>query len=107
MQWLIQLDYWHWLILAVVLMIFEVFSPGGLLLLFPDITWQVQILLFTSLSVANIILVRAFLKRRNTKSESPEYRAWFCRLRHLNNPTQPICPQSIDHAVDRQKHQYE
>ncbi|MEW8069961.1 MAG: NfeD family protein [Candidatus Thiodiazotropha sp.] len=85
MQWLNQLDYWHWLILAVVLMILEVFSPGAfllwlglaagtvglLLLLIPDITWQIQILLFALLSVAIIVLVRAFLQRRPIETDQP------------------------------------
>ncbi|MEW8028859.1 MAG: NfeD family protein [Candidatus Thiodiazotropha sp.] len=85
MQWLTQLDYWHWLILAVVLMILEVFSPGAfllwlglaagtvglLLLLIPEITWQIQILLFALLSVAIIVLVRAFLQRRPIETDQP------------------------------------
>ncbi|MEW8690950.1 MAG: NfeD family protein [Candidatus Thiodiazotropha endolucinida] len=85
MQWLNQLDYWHWLILAVVLMILEVFSPGAfllwlglaagtvglLLLLIPDITWQIQILLFALLSVTIIVLVRAFLQRRPIETDQP------------------------------------
>ncbi|MES9828478.1 MAG: NfeD family protein [Candidatus Thiodiazotropha sp.] len=85
MQWFTQLDYWHWLILAVVLMILEVFSPGAfllwlglaagtvglLLLLIPDITWQIQILLFAMLSVATIVLVRAFLQRRPIETDQP------------------------------------
>ncbi|MBT3012988.1 MAG: NfeD family protein [Candidatus Thiodiazotropha sp. (ex Lucina aurantia)] len=85
MQWFTQLDYWHWLILAVVLMILEVFSPGAfllwlglaagtvglLLLLMPDITWQIQILLFALLSVTIIVLVRAFLQRRPIETDQP------------------------------------
>jgi membrane protein implicated in regulation of membrane protease activity len=85
MQWFTQLDYWHWLILAVVLMIFEVFSPGAfllwlgmaagtvglLLLLFPAITWQIQVLLFALLSVASIVLVRVYLKRRPIETDQP------------------------------------
>ncbi|MBT3031199.1 MAG: NfeD family protein [Candidatus Thiodiazotropha endolucinida] len=85
MQWFTQLDYWHWLILAVVLMILEVFSPGAfllwlglaagtvglLLLLIPDITWQIQILLFALLSVTIIVLVRAFLQRRPIETDQP------------------------------------
>ncbi|MES9812973.1 MAG: NfeD family protein [Candidatus Thiodiazotropha sp.] len=85
MQWFTQLDYWHWLILAVVLMILEVFSPGAfllwlglaagtvglLLLLIPDITWQIQILLFALLSVTIIVLVRAILQRRPIETDQP------------------------------------
>ena len=85
MQWFTQLDYWHWLILAIVLMILEVFSPGAfllwmglaagavglLLLLMPDISWQIQILLFAVLSVAIIVLIRAFLQRRPIETDQP------------------------------------
>ncbi|MCU7916039.1 MAG: NfeD family protein [Candidatus Thiodiazotropha sp. (ex Gloverina cf. vestifex)] len=85
MQWLSQLDYWHWLILAVMLMILEVFSPGAfllwmglaagvvglLLLVIPDLSWQVQILLFALLSVMTIVAVRAFLQRRPIETDQP------------------------------------
>ncbi|MEW8068479.1 MAG: NfeD family protein, partial [Candidatus Thiodiazotropha endolucinida] len=67
------------------LMILEVFSPGAfllwlglaagtvglLLLLIPDITWQIQILLFALLSVTIIVLVRAFLQRRPIETDQP------------------------------------
>ncbi|MES9969313.1 MAG: NfeD family protein [Candidatus Thiodiazotropha sp.] len=85
MQWLTQLNYWHWLILAILLMILEVFSPGAfllwmglaagvvglLLMLMPDMGWQLQILLFALLSVAAIVLVRAFLQRRPIETDQP------------------------------------
>jgi membrane protein implicated in regulation of membrane protease activity len=85
MQWLTQLDYWHWFILAVILMILEVFSPGAfllwmglaagavglILLLLPDISWQLQVLLFAVLSVTTIVLVRAFLQRRPIETDQP------------------------------------
>ncbi|MCU7924530.1 MAG: NfeD family protein [Candidatus Thiodiazotropha sp. (ex Dulcina madagascariensis)] len=85
MQWLTQLDYWHWFILAVLLMILEVFSPGafllwmglaagvvGLLLLFlPDLGWQMQFLAFALFSVGIIVAVRAFLKRRPIETDQP------------------------------------
>ncbi|PVV22431.1 MAG: hypothetical protein B6D74_09945 [gamma proteobacterium symbiont of Ctena orbiculata] len=85
MQWLTQADYWHWLILAVVLMILEVFSPGAfllwmglaaatvglLILLIPDLSWQLQILLFAVFSVVIIVLVRAFLQRRPIETDQP------------------------------------
>ncbi|MCU7812911.1 MAG: NfeD family protein [Candidatus Thiodiazotropha sp. (ex Notomyrtea botanica)] len=85
MQWLSQLNYWHWLILAVLLMILEVFSPGAfllwlglaagvvglLLLIMPDLSWQVQILLFALLSVMIIVAVRAFLQRRPIETDQP------------------------------------
>ncbi|MBT3048207.1 MAG: NfeD family protein [gamma proteobacterium symbiont of Ctena orbiculata] len=85
MQLLTQVDYWHWLILAVVLMILEVFSPGAfllwmglaaavvglLMLLLPELGWQMQILIFAILSVLIIVLVRAFLQRRPIETDQP------------------------------------
>ena len=85
MQWLSQLDYWHWLILAVLLMILEVFSPGAfllwlglaagavglLLLVFPDLSWQVQFILFALFSIITIFAVRAFLQRRPIETDQP------------------------------------
>ena len=66
-------------------MILEVFSPGAfllwmglaagsvglLLLLIPGLSWQLQILLFAVLSVATIVLVRAFLQRRPIETDQP------------------------------------
>jgi membrane protein implicated in regulation of membrane protease activity len=85
MTWLSQIDYWHWFILAVVLMILEVFSPGAfllwmglaagmvglLLLIFPELSWQWQLLSFALLSVATIAMVRQFLRHRPIETDSP------------------------------------
>ena len=85
MQWLSQLDYWHWFILAVVLMILEVFSPGAfllwmglaagvvglLLLIVPDLSWQLQLICFALFSVTTIVLVRLFLHHRPIETDRP------------------------------------
>ncbi|MBW9261237.1 MAG: NfeD family protein [Candidatus Thiodiazotropha sp. (ex. Lucinisca nassula)] len=85
MSWLSQLDYWHWFILAVVLMILEVFSPGAFLiwmglsaaitglalLLYPELAWQIQLIFFAIFSVAVIVLVRLFLQHRPIETDSP------------------------------------
>ena len=72
-----NLEFWHWLTFAVVLIILEMFSPGvfflwlgiaagcvGIVLyLRPELTWQFQLILFAVLSVASIVswrLTRAF-----------------------------------------------
>lgn len=63
-----QLEFWHWLTFAVVLIIMEIFSPGvffmwlgissacvGVILyLKPDLSWQNQLFVFAILSVASI-----------------------------------------------------
>jgi membrane protein implicated in regulation of membrane protease activity len=85
MSWLSHLDYWHWFILTVVLMILEVFSPGAFLLwmglsaaitglallLYPELTWQFQLIFFAVFSVATIVLVRLFLHHRPIETDSP------------------------------------
>jgi membrane protein implicated in regulation of membrane protease activity len=80
-----QIDYWHWLVLAVVLVILEVFSPGvfflwmgiaavivaGVLYAMPELAWQYQLLIFALLSVAAIFSARYFLKRHPIKTDQP------------------------------------
>lgn len=69
MEFLTQLNFWHWWVAAVVFAILEVFAPGtfllwlgvaaGLtgfvLLLWPGMAWELQYLLFAVLSVASIV----------------------------------------------------
>lgn len=78
-----SIDYWHWLILGVVLVILEVFAPGafflwmgvsaavvGLLLwVLPDISWESQFLLFSVISVVSIVLWRLRLRKHPTETE--------------------------------------
>ena len=85
MELLNNLDYWHWLILAVVLVILEVFSPGvffiwmglaagivGMILYFiPELGWQYQLLIFALFSVAAILAARAILQRHPIKTDQP------------------------------------
>jgi len=80
-----NLAYWHWWILAVVLIILEIFTPGaffmwmsaaagivGLILLaMPDLTWQAQFLLFSFLSVIAIIAGKAWFNRNPIQTEMP------------------------------------
>lgn len=81
----IQLQFWHWLVLAVLLTIVEVIAPGtffvwmgvsaavvGLLLwLLPGLGWEFQVLLFALISVASVILWRFVQKRHPTQTEQP------------------------------------
>ena len=80
-----EIEFWHWWIAAVVLIVVEVFAPGtvalwtavsaaavGLLLLaIPDMTWQVQFLVFAVLSVATVIGWRAYQLRYPTETDQP------------------------------------
>ncbi|MES9873249.1 MAG: NfeD family protein [Candidatus Sedimenticola sp. PURPLELP] len=85
MEWLENASYWHWWVIAVVLVILEVFSPGafflwlgisagitGLIMLaVPDLSWQYQLLLFSVFSVASIMIWHLFLKHHPTESDHP------------------------------------
>lgn len=85
MSWLENAVYWHWLALGVILVILEVFSPGVffiwmgvaaatvglLLLLFPGIGWEYQILIFACVSVSSVVVWRLFLKRHPTDTDQP------------------------------------
>lgn len=80
-----QLDYWHWWILAAVLIILEVFAPGafflwlgiaagvvgGLVYLSPAMTWEYQLLAFSVLSVVSIIVWRKFFRTRPADTDQP------------------------------------
>lgn len=79
-----KLAYWHWLVLGVLLITLEIFSPGvfmlwlglaalitGLLLLLPDMAWQVQILLFAVFSIISILAARYWLKKHADTTDQP------------------------------------
>ncbi len=79
------LVYWHWWVLAVGLIILEIFAPGAIfmwmgiaagivgfiLMLFPDISWQVQFVIFSVLSIASIVVWYFYLKKNPTKTDQP------------------------------------
>lgn len=85
MNLLQNLEYWHWLVLAVLLAILEIFSPGvfmlwigigagitGLLLLaMPDMSWQWQLVVFAVLSIVAMVGARMFLTRHPIESDEP------------------------------------
>ena len=72
-----EVQFWHWWVLAVLLMLIEVLAPGtfflwlglaaglvGLLLvILPDLGWQLQVLIFAVLAVLSVLAGRAWLKR--------------------------------------------
>ncbi len=80
-----QVDYWHWWILGVLLVVLEVFAPGTFFLwlaiaagingvvlwLFPAFGWEYQILLFSLLSVGSILGWRAYAARHPRPSPQP------------------------------------
>jgi hypothetical protein len=80
-----HIDHWHWWILAIVLLVLEVFAPGtffmwmgisavvvGLLvMLIPGTGWEYQILLFAILSVASILVWRQYFHRHPVTTDQP------------------------------------
>jgi membrane protein implicated in regulation of membrane protease activity len=76
---------WHWLLIAIVLIILEVLSPaafflwlavaaaavGLALLLLPALGWQLQLLLFAVFSVLSLFLGRRYFKRYPIATDEP------------------------------------
>lgn len=82
---LANIDYWHWLILAGILLLVEVAAAGffflwlavaavitGLvLLLFPGLDWQYQLMLFSGLSVISIAAFRRYQRTNPALTDQP------------------------------------
>lgn len=80
-----EVGYWHWWILAVALMILEVFAPGafflwlgiaaavvgGIVYLVPGLGWEQQLLAFSVFSVVSIIIWRKFFKSTPEDTDQP------------------------------------
>jgi len=78
-------DFWHWWIAAVVLIILEVLAPtffalwlaiaafitGLVLLLVPTMSWEMQLMIFAVLSVVSIVLWRFYYHKRPLHSDEP------------------------------------
>jgi membrane protein implicated in regulation of membrane protease activity len=76
--------YWNWLLLGVVLMVIEILAPGtfflwlgmaalatgGLLILFPALDWQWQLLLFAGLAVGSTGVWQWYARRRPQPAET-------------------------------------
>ena len=77
------LQFWHWMILGLALAVVEVMAPGtfflwlgiaagltGLLVLvIPDIAWQIQLIAFGVLSIAIVVAWRTYQRRHPTVSD--------------------------------------
>lgn len=80
-----EIDYWHWLVFGVVLLILEMLLPatfflwsgvsalvvGVVLAIFPSIGWETQFILFGSLSIASIVLWRQYQHKNPTATDRP------------------------------------
>ncbi len=79
-----QIEFWNWWVIAVFLIGIEVFAPGAVflwmgvaaaivgfaLLAFPEMTWQIQLLIFAVVSVVSIYVWRYVLRDRFKAPES-------------------------------------
>jgi membrane protein implicated in regulation of membrane protease activity len=80
-----HLTYWHWFILAAILIILEVFAPGAFMLwigiaagvvgavlyFVPTLTWEYQFILFSIASVGSIVAWRAWRQARPVITDEP------------------------------------
>jgi hypothetical protein len=80
-----QLDFWHWWVLGIILIILELFAPGAfflwmgiaaglvglVLVLVPGMAWQYQLIVFAVVSVVSIVAWRSYLNRHPTQTDRP------------------------------------
>ncbi len=85
MEWINNIIYWHWLILAVALIILEILMPGAYFLwmgvsaaavgcamfIFPGMPWLTQILIFAALSVITVVIYKTHQKKNPTVTDEP------------------------------------
>jgi membrane protein implicated in regulation of membrane protease activity len=100
----INVDYWHWWIVGGVFLLLEVFVSGfffiwmavaaaivgAALMLFPDMSWKIQLIIFSILSVASIAFFRRYQKVHPVTTDQPELnrrsRQYIGRTFTLQNP---------------------
>ncbi len=84
METLARLGVWNWLIIAAILFVLEVISPGIFLMWFGmaaavtaliaftyDTSWQWQLMWFCGLSLAAVLLAAKYLRKHPLESERP------------------------------------
>ena len=85
MDWINDIIYWHWLILAVALIILEILMPGayflwmgvsaavvgGVMFVFPEMQILVQVLIFAVLSVITVAMYKSYRKKNPLVTDEP------------------------------------
>ena len=85
MEWLDHIVFWHWWILAGLLLILELTAPaffflwvgiaaaavGLILLVFPAINLEIQLILFAIASVVSVLAWRKYRETRPLKTDQP------------------------------------
>jgi membrane protein implicated in regulation of membrane protease activity len=87
MEWLSEINFWHWLIFAVVLISVEMLLigsyyllwlgiaagvVGALLFLIPSLSFLMQVLIFTVLSVVTLVAYKQYQKNNPVLSDQPK-----------------------------------
>ena len=81
----LEIVFWHWWVLGVALLIFELLAPGvffmwigqsafvvgAITALLPVLAWQGQHFLFSVLSIVSVVLWRIYLKKHPTQTDRP------------------------------------
>ena len=85
-SWLDKIVFWHWWILAIVLMCIELFAPaaffiwcgiaaaivGLIVLILPAMSWEIPFLMFAILSGVSVLVGRKYLQQRGAmESDQP------------------------------------
>ncbi|MCS5591082.1 MAG: NfeD family protein [Gammaproteobacteria bacterium] len=80
---LANMDYWHWLVFGLALVIIELFAWSTFFLwigisammvgivskILPDLSWQLELLLFSALSIISIFLARKYFPVKTIDNE--------------------------------------
>ena len=83
MEFISNLEYWHWLVLGLILIIIEMLAPtamllwfgiaagivGVLMVLMPNMVWEIQLVLFSILSVSTLLAWKAYVKRHPAEED--------------------------------------
>ncbi|BBK40020.1 membrane protein [Allostella vacuolata] len=79
------MEFWHWLSLGGLLVAVEILAPGvyflwlgiaailtgGVAWLWPDLHWQIQVLLFALFCVGDVVLSRRWMRARPAVTDQP------------------------------------
>lgn len=79
------LTHWHWWVLALALIVLEVFAPGAvfiwmgfgaavvgvILLIAPDLGWEYQFMVFTVFSIVSIAAWKMYQRKHPTETDRP------------------------------------
>ncbi len=84
-EFLQNIEFWHWWMGAALLLILEVFAPGivfiwisisaaiigAVLFVFPDMAWELQFSIWGILAVISAVIGRNYIRRNPIKTDQP------------------------------------